>query len=174
MLLAEMGSKNPVSDSAREVLKGGPLLFVFHSFPLLILFTSQSLPPMDTTDIYAIAAGGILLFLILARVLLYLSRLITVVSIFVLKHFIYLYFINCHCLLKPWTRFYVLSHLLYVAVNVFCLCFLKFLASDAGRRAGVLSLVNMIPLFARVHLSFIADLLGISLSKFRGLHRAAG
>jgi ferric-chelate reductase len=60
---------------------------------------------MDTADIYAIAAGGILVFLILARVLLYLSRLTTVVSVFVSKHFTYPYLINRHRLFGPWTRF---------------------------------------------------------------------
>ncbi|ODH50724.1 hypothetical protein GX48_03232 [Paracoccidioides brasiliensis] len=47
-------------------------------------------------------------------------------------------------------------------------------AVDAGRRAGTLSLINMIFLFIWLHLSFVADLLGISLRRCRGSHRAAG
>ncbi|KKZ65772.1 hypothetical protein EMCG_08421 [[Emmonsia] crescens] len=77
-------------------------------------------------------------------------------------------------LLGPWTRVNVLCHLVYGAANVFCLCYPKLLASDAGHRAGVLSLVNMIFLFAGVHLSLVADLLGVSLRRCRGSHRAAG
>lgn len=85
----------------------------------------------------------------------------------------YPYLIDRYRLLGPWTRFDVLCHLVYVAAKVFCLCYPKLLASDAGHRAGVLSLVNMIFLFAGVHLSFVADLLGISLRRCRGSHRAA-
>ncbi|PGG99692.1 hypothetical protein AJ80_09306 [Polytolypa hystricis UAMH7299] len=129
---------------------------------------------METTDFYAIAAGGIVVSLILVRVLSYLSHLTTAVSVFVSKHLTYPYLIRRHRLLGPWTHFDVLCHLVYVAANVFCLCYPNLLASDAGRRAGVLSLVNMIFLFAGVHLSFVADLLGISLQRYRGSHRAVG
>lgn len=129
---------------------------------------------MEATEIYAIAAGGIFVLLILVKVLLCFSHLTTTISVFISRHLTYPYLINRHCLFGPWTRFSVLSHFLYVAVNIFCLCFPKLLASDAGQRAGVLALINMVFLFAGVHLSFVADLLGISLRKYQALHRASG
>jgi Ferric reductase like transmembrane component len=46
--------------------------------------------------------------------------------------------------------------------------------SKAGLQAGNLSLVNMIPLFAGAHLSFLADLLGLPLDAYRRVHRSAG
>lgn len=46
--------------------------------------------------------------------------------------------------------------------------------SQAGLRAGTLSIVNLIPLFAGPHLSTLADLLGISLRTIRQIHRSAG
>ena len=41
-------------------------------------------------------------------------------------------------------------------------------------RAGTLSITNLIPLFAGPHLSTLADLLGVTLSMFRQIHRSAG
>lgn len=120
---------------------------------------------METPDIYAIAVGGIFASLILIRLLSYLSHFTNTVSVFISKHLTYPYLTHRHHLFGPWTRFDILLHLLYIVVNVFCLCFPKLLASDAGRQAGVLVLVNMIFLLTGLHLSFVADLLGRSLRK---------
>jgi hypothetical protein len=46
--------------------------------------------------------------------------------------------------------------------------------SEAGVRAAHLSLVNMAPAFAGPHLTFLADMLGVSLGTFRHIHRSAG
>ncbi|KAI6080158.1 ferric-chelate reductase [Hypoxylon rubiginosum] len=46
--------------------------------------------------------------------------------------------------------------------------------SQAGLRAGTLSLINLIFLYAGPHLSFLADVLGVSLYTFRRLHASAG
>lgn len=46
--------------------------------------------------------------------------------------------------------------------------------SQAGLRAGTLAMINLIPLFAVPHLSTLADLLGVTLSTFRQIHRSAG
>ncbi|OJD23047.1 hypothetical protein ACJ73_05605 [Blastomyces percursus] len=129
---------------------------------------------MNVTEIYAIAAGGTLAFLIMVRFLSHLIRLKSIVSVLIAKHLTYPYLLDRHQLFGPWTRLDFLCHLLYYAINVFCLCFPSLSASDAGRRAGTLSLINMIFLFAGMHLSFVADLLGVSLRRCRGSHRAAG
>ncbi len=44
---------------------------------------------------------------------------------------------------------------------------------EVGDRAGTLSIINMAPLFFGLHLSFLADLLGLSLSNYRRIHRSA-
>ena len=46
--------------------------------------------------------------------------------------------------------------------------------SESGLQAGSLSLINMVPVFAGPHLGFLADLLGLSMSTYRHLHRSAG
>ena len=45
---------------------------------------------------------------------------------------------------------------------------------EAGDRAGTLSIINMAPLFFGLHLSFLADLLGLLLSNYRRIYRSAG
>ena len=129
---------------------------------------------MDITKVYAIAAGGALATLVLIRFLPYLIRLTCRITPLISKHLTYPYFLDRHQLFGPWTRAGVLIHLLYVLVNVFCLCFPVSSTSAAGRRAGTLSLVNMAFLFAGAHLSFVADLLGVSLRTCRRIHCAAG
>ena len=111
---------------------------------------------MDITNVYAIAAGGVFASLILIRLLSYLIQLKSIVSVLIFRHLTYPYLLDRHRLFGPWTRSDVLIHLLYVTMNVFCLCFPGLLASDTGRRAGTLSLVNMVFIFAGVHLSFLA------------------
>ncbi|OBT55433.1 hypothetical protein VE04_05610 [Pseudogymnoascus sp. 24MN13] len=83
--------------------------------------------------------------------------------------------------LWPWTRAGVVIQLAYLAINLFCVFVVlswdglkpaNF--SDAGRRAGTLAEVNMIPLLAGPHFAFLSDLLGLSLKTIRGIHRPAG
>ena len=46
--------------------------------------------------------------------------------------------------------------------------------ADAGKRAGTLLLINMIPLYAGLHLSFVADLLGVSVRIYICFHGSVG
>jgi hypothetical protein len=68
----------------------------------------------------------------------------------------------------------VVLQLLYTTINVFYLSFKTASIRIAGSRAGTLSLANMIMLFAGLHLSFLADILGIRLTLYRLIHRSAG
>jgi predicted ferric reductase len=76
--------------------------------------------------------------------------------------------------LGPWTFADLLLQAIYIASNSFCIRFRCSDIAEAGVRAGNLSLINMIPLFLGPHLGFLADILGISLSTFRLMHRSAG
>lgn len=129
---------------------------------------------MDITQIYAIAAGGIFFMFILANCLHYISQLIKHASFFTFKHLIYPYLLNRHRFFGPWTRASVLVQLTYMTLNVFCVTFQVSTVSQAGLRAGTLSLINMIPLFAGPHHSFLADLLCVSLNAYRSVHCSAG
>ena len=127
---------------------------------------------MDIPQIYATAAGGFFLVFILVN---FLSRTVRErITLFSSKHLTYPYFIHRHRLLGPWTRSGILIQLTYIALNAFCLGFRVSTLSKAGLRAGNLSLVNMIPLFASPHLSFLADILGFRLGTYRRVHRSAG
>ena len=69
--------------------------------------------------------------------------------------------VHCQQLLMPW------HSSLCLGVHVSSI-------ATAGVQAGNLSLINLIPLFLGPHLSFLADILGVSLSTFRRIHRSAG
>jgi hypothetical protein len=97
-----------------------------------------------------------------------------VVAIFFCQHLTYPYLLDRHRLLGPWTRASVVLHFSYVAVNVFLISFRSTSVDDAGRRAGTLSLINLTFLLSALHLSYLADLLGVPLRICRQIHRAAG
>jgi hypothetical protein len=63
---------------------------------------------------------------------------------------------------------------MYITANIFCTSFHTSSISEAGLRAGTLSLINIVPLFAGPHLGFLADLLGVSINIYRRIHRSAG
>ena len=131
---------------------------------------------MDILAIYAITAGGIFIsffLLSLIRVLTSLKEWAGA-AVFVSRHFTYPYLINRHRLLGPWTRASVLFHTGYAAVNIFLIFFRVTSLASAGRRAGTLSLINLIFVLAASHLSHLADLLWVSLRNCRRMHRAVG
>jgi hypothetical protein len=129
---------------------------------------------MDTSLVYAIVMGGSFLLLLLINGLPLIARLIRYLSPLVSKHLIYRYILHRHRLLGPWSRADVLVQLIYIAGNICCFDFWDTTISQVGLRAGTLAMINLIPLFAVSHLSTLADLLGVTLSTFRQIHRSAG
>lgn len=132
---------------------------------------------MEITLGYAIAAGGILLVLALINLFPLLPQLISFARPFfrrASRYLIYRYLIGRHRFLGPWTFADVIIQLVYIGVNSFCLGFRFPSIATAGIRAGNLSLINLIPLFLGPHLSFLADLLGVSLRTFRHIHCSVG
>lgn len=75
--------------------------------------------------------------------------------------------------LAPWTPAIVLLQLIYIMANVFCISFRAPLL-EAATRAGALSLINLFVPFAGPHLSFVADLTGMSLNTFKLVHQSTG
>ena len=130
---------------------------------------------MEIPQLYAIAAGGIFAIIITLRFVLYVGRVITAyASVFLLQHVQYPYFLNRHQFLGPWTRYSVALQVIYWIATFFCAFFRASNLADAGMRAGTLSLINMIPLYSGLHLSFIADLLGLSVRTYASLHGSLG
>ncbi|KAH8747833.1 hypothetical protein F5882DRAFT_265776, partial [Hyaloscypha sp. PMI_1271] len=79
-----------------------------------------------------------------------------------------------YLLFGPWTLAGIIVYTTYIAANVYCLEVWKLPALKVGLRAANLALINIMPLYLGPHLSFLADLLGISLKSFRIVHRSAG
>lgn len=130
---------------------------------------------MDVTQYFAIAAGGLYGVVVIISFIAHLVHLCrTHLSATFLRHVIYPFFLNRHRFVGPWTRTSVLLHIFYWATMGFCCSFRTTGLTDASARAGTLSLINMIPLFSSFHLSFVADMFGISLRAYRQLHGSVG
>lgn len=129
---------------------------------------------MDITQAYAIATGGIFVTMILANCLSYVLELARLFTSYTVKYLMYPYILSYRRFLGPWARASVFTKLVYITLNVICITFQVLTILQAGLRAGTLSLINMTPLFASLHHSFLADLLGISLDLYRIIHRSGG
>lgn len=129
---------------------------------------------MNALAVYAIAAGGIFTGLFLIQTLSILTNWTNLFSVLASRHLILPFVVHRNRLCGPWSRASVLLHAIYVAVNVFLVLFRIKSFIDAGRRAGELALVNLIFPLSATHLSFLADLFGITWRTCRRIHRAAG
>lgn len=96
------------------------------------------------------------------------------VSPYISKYLIYPHLLRRHRFLGPWTPVIILTHLIYITVNMFCLSYRTPSFLEAATRAGTLSLVNSFLPFAGPHLSFFADLTGLSISGYKLIHRSTG
>ena len=129
---------------------------------------------MKITQVYAIVMAGLFLAFVVKSFLHVLVACSTKIRVFLLRHFFYSSLIHRHSLLGPLGRVHALAQLINVAINVFFLSFQASSVSKAGTRAGTLSLINMVPVFAGPHLSFLSNLTGMNLKTHRRLHRSAG
>ncbi|KAK5400827.1 hypothetical protein LTR06_011211 [Exophiala xenobiotica] len=85
----------------------------------------------------------------------------------------YNYVLRRHALIGPWTAITVLAVMICVAINIVCLTLGTADWSQAARRAGTLSIINLGALYSGLHLNFLASLLGFSLGTLRIIHRSA-
>lgn len=129
---------------------------------------------MDIVAIYAIAAGGIFVAFFVTRTFSSVAGWADFFRIFVSRHLTLPFVIQRHRLCGPWTRVGVLLHLIYAAINVFLVLFRINSLTGVGRRAGELALVNLVFPLSTIHLSYLADLLGIKWKTCRKVHRATG
>ncbi len=130
---------------------------------------------MQIFQIYAAAAGGLLALIIILQSLSTLRDwLQEQFAPFILQILVYPFFLGRHLILGPCTRFSVVMHTLYWAATVFCTLYKTSTASEISMRVGNLSLINAIPLYAAVHLSTLADALGMSLPTLHHVHGSVG
>lgn len=129
---------------------------------------------MEIPAFYAIATGGIFLALFLVQTRHILIHWTESFSVLLSRHLTLPVLIRRHRIIGPWSRASVLLHVSYIAVNI-AMVFLRVASlEDSGRRAGELALINMIFPLSAAHLSFLAQLLGISWRTCRKIHRATG
>ena len=126
---------------------------------------------MDIPQIYAATLGGMLLMLLLTRIH---QRLKTPASTWILRHLVLRNLISRYTLAGPWSRYGVALHATYVAANACCVAVRARTVAEAGLRAGHMSLINLIPVLAGGHLSFLSDIVFLGVSRIRQIHKAAG
>lgn len=122
---------------------------------------------MDVVQAYAIAAGSIFAVLMLWNVRSHFSSAAT-------HYLLYPRLLPRNRFLPSQAPAETLFQTSLLAANIFAIVFRCPDVQDAALRAGRLALVNMVPLFAGLHLDALADLLGISLARYRNLHRLTG
>lgn len=148
-----------------------PGLLLTRTYPIHSL---RPLPKMYILTTYAISVGSIFAILFVLRIISFFNPWTGLYASFISRHFTYPYLLGRHRLAGPWTRAGAFFHLLYITLNVFLTFFDRASVSDAGHRAGELAMINMIFLVSALHLSYLSDLLGITLRICRRIHRAAG
>ena len=120
------------------------------------------------------AAGGCIALLLIIRIVIRVRWLFRPGDILLRKYFLYPLLLRRHRLLGPWTRAGVIYQIIYLTANIFCICFKVSTASDMAKRAANLSLINMVPAYFSLYLSFVCTLLGVQLPKYRIFHRSIG
>lgn len=129
---------------------------------------------MDPTQVYAISLGIVFFVCVVVRGTIYLTWLLQRYNTFFAKHFSYPLVLKRHRLLGPLTRAHLFYYVSYLGVNVFCGTFRVSNIADVGTRAGNLSLINVMPSYLAYHLSFMSDMLGLSLRAYRTVHATTG
>jgi hypothetical protein len=146
---------------------------------------------METTLIYSITLGASFVLLILRLSIYHFTKaacpLLLELGNFPPIHAIvkFIYRLTSEHLIYPttlrrgkyidrWSRSDTLLLLAYFAINLSCILVPLPDIDQVCRRSGTLSVVNLLLVFAAPHLSFLADLLGLSLHSCRRLHASAG
>ncbi|KAJ6004609.1 rerric reductase like transmembrane component [Penicillium herquei] len=128
---------------------------------------------MELTILYPWVAGGVLLVLLVIRVGPFLRTLRSAIALVGAKHLLYPT-VSCHGRPCTWSPADALTCLAYLAVNVLFLVFGGLSAVSAGRRAGVLALMNLGLPYLSPSLNLLAYTLGLSLKLSTRMHFAAG
>lgn len=127
---------------------------------------------MDSVEIYSIAAGSVLTLLILYQIL---ARLImTVVPVvrgFWDRHVLYRYVLRRRRFFPGLSRAKFFFGFLYWTGNIISVCVSGISWQSVSVRTGNLALVNLLPLYCSSQLGYGADLLGLSLSTMKSIHR---
>ena len=129
---------------------------------------------MEISEVYAITAGALFGLLLVIRATSFFLRFSRPYGILLVKHLLYPRVLRRHRFVGPWTRAQVLAYIVYLAVNIICSTLRVSTVGELGTRTGTLSLINMIPTYFGYHLSFVSDILGLSILDYRRIHAWTG
>ena len=129
---------------------------------------------MNITQIYTITTDAILSLLLIICAMLFFHQIFWSCSVLLAKHFLYPLILQWYHFFGPWSWAQVILHLIYMTVNTFCSTFRVSSIKELGKRAGTLSLINMISSYFNYHLSFISNMLSLSLITYHHIHASAG
>lgn len=128
---------------------------------------------MDVAQIYAIVAGSLFGILTTVNFFIHLWTALQTNTAWILRHIVYRFVLRRHRLVGPWSLRGFLLFCLYILTNIFCSVYGTNSKVEAGKRTGILSLINLMPLYFGPHLGFLAKLLGVSLHDIHTVHRSA-
>ena len=119
--------------------------------------------PTTVVDWYGLSLGGLLLSRFLFHfVRKMLSKVLSVITVFVLRYLIYPS-LRKRGFWRHWSRMDFILLGLYFGVNILCLAFRTRSWEDPGTRVGNMLIMNLIPLLTGTRFSLSADLLDLML-----------
>ena len=128
---------------------------------------------MDVTQIYAVVAGSLFAALTTINFCIHLGTILQTCTVWILRHIVYPFFLRRHRLIGPWSRRGLILRSIYLLTNIFCSSYRTQSIVEAGNRTGILSLINLMPVFFGPHLDFLAGLMGVSLHNLHTVHGSA-
>ncbi|KAL9129886.1 MAG: hypothetical protein Q9217_001786 [Psora testacea] len=130
---------------------------------------------MEITLLFAIATGSLIAFAFILRFWRTFGRALRKrIYVYLLRHVILPYAVRRYRFLGPWSYARLICYCVYLAVMAVGCSFRASSVELAGRRAGTLALINMLPLYLGFHLDLAAGLLGFPRSRYTIFHRAVG
>lgn len=129
---------------------------------------------MNITQIYVITTGAIFGLILIIRAASSFLRFFRPYSVLLVKYLLYPRVLRRHRFLELQTRAYVFLYLLYLAVNKFYSTFRVSTIKELGNRTETISLINVIPAYFSYYLSFISDILGLSILDYRRIYTSSG
>ena len=130
---------------------------------------------MDFSLIYSIAAGSIFFFSLSFRLCQLVARWIRSKTIqYLLKHIMYPFLLRRTRVTSPITRSFAICTTLYWSATAAANIIGVRIVVEAGNRAAILSIINLVPLVFTSRLSLAADLLGSLIQAYRTFHASVG
>ena len=128
---------------------------------------------MDVTRSYAIVAQSLFAVLTTVNFCILLCTILQTYTVWILQQIVYPFFLGRHRLVGPWSLRGFILRCIYVLTNIFYSAYGTESIMEAGKRIGILSLINLMPLYFGPHLDFLAEFLGVSLHDLHTVHGSA-